>query len=83
MAGGRDGQDRGLLLNKGEIENLKGFLSIKGNAVVPLRIYFSEKNFAKILIGKAKGKKKFDKRQVIKEKDLDREAQREMKELVD
>lgn len=80
MAKGKDEQVRKLLLKKREILDLQIFLATRGNAVVPLKIYFNSNNFAKLLIGKAKGKKKHDKRQAIREKDLEREAQREIKE---
>lgn len=79
MVAGKDERERKLLLKKREINSLRTFLGTKGNAVVPLKIYFTNTGFAKLLIGKATGKKKYEKRQAIREKDLDREAQREMK----
>lgn len=61
--------DRKLLLNKKEINKIEKFLKVKGNTVVPLRIYISEKGWAKLEIATAKGKKLHDKRQDLKEKD--------------
>lgn len=81
MAAGRDERERKLLLNKREIVSLRTFLGVKGNTLIPLKIYFSDNGFAKLSIGKATGKKKHDKRQAIREKDLEREAQREMKDF--
>ena len=80
IAKGRDNQDRKLLLKKRELLGLQIFLATRGNAVVPVKIYFARSGFAKVLIGKAAGKKKHDKRQVIREKDLEREAQRQIKD---
>lgn len=64
-------QDRLLLLRKPEIKKLKSSL-LKGLTLVPIRIFFNERNFAKICIAVAKGKKVFDKRQKIKDRDSKR-----------
>lgn len=69
---------RKLLLSKREIKRLIGKTEEKGYTMIPLKIYFS-KGWAKAQIGLAKGKKKPDKRQAIKEKDLQREMERERK----
>jgi SsrA-binding protein len=69
---------RKLLLSKREIKRLMGKTEEKGYTMIPLKVYFS-KGWAKAQIGLAKGKKKPDKRQAIKEKDLQREMEREQK----
>ncbi|MDD2377220.1 MAG: SsrA-binding protein SmpB [Bacilli bacterium] len=69
---------RKLLLHKKEILKLDNKISTMGYTLVPLKLYF-KKNKAKILIGIAKGKKIYDKRQAIKEKDINREMQKEHK----
>ena len=63
---------RKLLLNKKEIYKLRVKVMIEGNALIPLKIFFS-KGKAKVLIGVCKGKKNYDKRESIKEKDIARE----------
>ncbi len=72
-------RDRKLLLEKREIKKITAKLKEKGYTLVPLRIYFNEKRFAKIEIGLAKGKKLHDKRESIKQKDVDREIKRFLK----
>ena len=69
-------RDRKLLLRKKEINKIEGKLKEKGYTLVPLRIFFSDKNLAKIEIGLAKGKKLHDKRESIKQKDVEREMKR-------
>ena len=64
---------RKLLLHKSEIKKLEKGISLEGMTLVPLKLYFV-KNKAKILLGLCKGKKTFDKRETIKERDLNREA---------
>ena len=71
--------DRKLLLNKKEIEKKKKYLKVKGNTVIPLKIFISEKGWAKMDIALAKGKKLHDKRQDLKEKDDKRAIDRAMK----
>jgi SsrA-binding protein len=71
-------RERKLLLRKREIKKLVNKLKDKGYTLVPLKIWFNEKGFAKIQIGLAKGKKLHDKRSSIKERD----AQRELKRFV-
>ncbi len=72
-------RDRKLLLQKKEIRKIEGKLKEKGYTLVPLRIYFNEKNLVKIEIGLAKGKKLHDKRETIKQKDVEREMKRYLK----
>ena len=72
-------QDRKLLLHKKEIRKIEGKLKEKGYTLVPLKIYFNEKNIVKIEIGLAKGKKLHDKRDTIRKKDVEREIKRYLK----
>lgn len=72
-------RDRKLLLHKKEISKIEAKLKEKGYTLVPLRIYFNEKNRLKIEIGLAKGKKLHDKRESIKQKDVEREMKRYLK----
>ncbi len=72
-------RDRKLLLNKKEIRKIESKLKEKGYTLIPLRIFFTEKNIAKLELGLAKGKKNFDKRESIKAKDMDREMKRFLK----
>jgi SsrA-binding protein len=69
---------RKLLLHKKEILKLDDKIKIKGYTVIPIKLYF-KKNKAKILIGIAKGKKTYDKRETIKERDINRNIQKELK----
>ncbi len=71
---------RKLLLNRREIKKLIGKLKEKGLALIPLKIYFKENGRAKIELGLAKGKKLYDKRAALKEKQSNREMQREMRQ---
>jgi SsrA-binding protein len=71
--------DRKLLLKKTEIQKIEKFLKIKGNTVVPLRVFLSDKGWAKLEIACAQGKKLHDKRQDLKEKDDKRDIDRAMK----
>ena len=69
---------RKLLLHKREILKLKDKLEIEGYTLVPLKIYFV-KNKAKVLIGVAKGKKNYNKKETIKERDIQREMEKSLK----
>ncbi len=66
---------RRLLLHKNEIKKLKERVEREGYSLVPLKAYLV-KNRVKVLLGIGKGKKLYDKRETIKERDLKREAQR-------
>ena len=70
-------RQRKLLLHRKEIKKLIGLIKRKGYTMIPLSLYFNKKNIAKVLLGIAKGKKKHDKRQVIKERDSERDKARE------
>ena len=69
---------RKLLLKRKEIDRLQGKLKEKGFVMVPLKLYF-KRHWVKVLLGLGKGKKQYDKRHTIKERDIKREMQREMK----
>ena len=69
---------RKLLLNKKEINKIKDKIDLEGNTLVPLKLYFKNGK-AKILIGIAKGKKNYDKRETIKERDIKREIAKDFK----
>lgn len=66
-------RSRKLLLHKNEILKLNNKVSQEGLTLIPLKLYF-KKNKVKILLGLCKGKKTYDKRETIKERDLKREA---------
>ncbi len=70
---------RKLLLHKKEIKKLIGKLKEKGLALIPLKIYFKSNGKAKVELGLARGKKQYDKRAALKEKQSDREVQRAMR----
>lgn len=70
---------RKLLLHREEIRKLTGRITQKGYTLIPLKIYFV-RGKAKALLGLAKGKKAFDKRETIKEKESKREVERTVKE---
>lgn len=72
-------RDRALLLQKREIKKLRVKGEEKGYTIVPLRIFINERGFAKIEIALAQGKKEFDKRDSLKDKDVKREMDRAMK----
>jgi len=69
---------RKLLLHKKEILKIKDKIEIKGYTLVPVKLYFN-KNRAKIMLGIGKGKKVFDKRETIKERDINRELKKNFK----
>lgn len=70
---------RKLLLHKKEILKLRDGLEKDGYTLIPLKLYF-KKDKAKILLGLAKGKKNYDKRETIKERDILRQSQKELKD---
>lgn len=70
---------RKLLLNRSEINKLRGKVEQKGYTLVPLKVYFKDA-LVKVQIGLCKGKELHDKRQAIKEKENDRNLRRVMKE---
>lgn len=70
-------RDRKLLLQKREINRLRARMKEKGYTLVPLRIFFNERNLLKLEIGLARGKKLYDKRETIKQREQDRALRRE------
>lgn len=70
---------RKLLMHKKEIIKINSKLETEGLTLVPLKLYF-KRNKVKILLGLAKGKKNYDKRESIKEKDMKRDLQKQLKE---
>lgn len=69
-------RDRRLLLRKPELKKLERRVTEKGLAIVPYKLYFSQRGFAKLEIALAQGKKAFDKRETIKERDSKRDLER-------
>ncbi len=69
-------RDRRLLLRKPELKKLERRVTEKGLTIVPYRLYFTERGFAKLEIALAQGKKAFDKRDSIKERDNKRDLDR-------
>lgn len=68
--------DRKLLLQKKEIRKLQTATKEKGLTIIPLKVFLNDKNLVKVEIGVAKGKKLFDKRETIKQRDNDREIKK-------
>jgi SsrA-binding protein len=72
-------RDRKLLLSKRELQKLERKLKESGNTIVPTRMFINERGLAKLEIALAKGKKVYDKRETLKQKDSQREMDRMMK----
>lgn len=71
-------RSRKLLLHKKEIKKLQQAVDVQGLTLVPLKLYFKE-NRLKVLLGVCRGKKNYDKRETIKNRDLDREVKKNLK----
>ena len=69
-------RERKLLLKKKELKKLKSKLEEKGLSIIPTRLFINERGLAKIEIAPGRGKKLYDKRESIKEKDLKRDMER-------
>ena len=69
-------RDRKLLLNRKELNKMLGKVNEKGNSIIPIRLFINENGKAKLEIALAKGKKVYDKRESIKEKDQKRDMDR-------
>ena len=65
-----------LLLNKREIKKILGLLTTKGFTAVPMEIFFNDKGLAKVKFGVGVGKKKYDKRESIKQREWSRKKER-------
>jgi len=66
-------RERKLLLNKQELRKLRREVERNGMTIVPLRLFITDKGWAKMEIALARGRKKYDKRQVLKERDIKRQ----------
>jgi len=73
-------RDRKLLLNKRELNKLESKMKEKGQAIIATKVFISDRGFAKVEIALAKGKKEYDKRDSIKEKDVKREIDKNLKQ---
>ena len=73
-------RSRKLLLHKRELNKLIGAVRKQGQTLIPLSLYFNPRGLAKIELGLARGKKTYDKRHSIKERDWQRDKQRLMRE---
>lgn len=69
-------RSRKLLLTRKELRKLKSKSEESGTTVIPVKLFFNDRNFAKLDIALAKGKKTFDKRESIKERDVERQTRR-------
>ena len=69
-----------MLLHRREINKIIGKIKLKGYSLVALSIYFNDKNKVKVLLGLAKGKKQYDKREALKEKDWKQQQARLIRE---
>ena len=72
-------RNRKLLVTKKEFNKISGSIKQGGFTIIPISLYFSDKGFAKLSCGIAKGKKKIDKREVIKQRDWNIKKQRLLK----
>jgi SsrA-binding protein len=72
-------RERKLLLQKRELKKLEAKMKEQGYTLIPLRIFFNDKGLAKIEIGLGKGKKLHDKRETIRNRDVEREMKRYLK----
>lgn len=73
-------RNRVLLIHKMELSKLVGKMQQRGFVILPLKIYYNARGYIKLEVGLGKHKKLHDKKQLLKEKDLDRAAKRELKE---
>jgi SsrA-binding protein len=71
-------RERKLLLKKNELAKIQKALKDVGTTIVPLKLFFSARGWAKLEIATAKGKKMHDKRAALKERDIDRDTKREI-----
>ena len=70
---------RKLLLHRNQIEKLEGKLTQKGLTLIPLKVYFNARCFVKIELALGKGKRLYDKREVLKRREIDLEMRRALK----
>lgn len=67
---------RKILLHKKEAQKLIGKIRVKGYSLIPTKIFFNRRNMVKVMLGLAKGKKLYDKRETLKKKDEQRRKER-------
>ena len=72
-------RDRKLLITKKEYNKISGAIKLGGQSIIPVSLYFNDKGIAKLSFGIGKGKKKYDKRETIKEKDWNLKKERILK----
>lgn len=72
-------RDRKLLLTKKELRKIEGAVRASGFTIVPTRLFINEKGLAKVVVAIARGKRKYDKRDSIRERDDRREMDRAFK----
>ena len=72
-------RSRKLLLHRKEIAKIAGAISRKGLTIIPLKIYFSGRGYVKLELGLARHKKKTDKKRELRERDIKRETDREIR----
>ena len=72
-------RDRKLLLNKKELQKLEKKIKESGLAIIPLKMFITDRGFCKLEIGLGRGKKHYDKRESLKQKDAKRDIDRAMK----
>ncbi len=73
-------RERKLLVSKKEFSKIIGAINREGFSIIPILLFFSDKGHVKLTIGLGKGKKKYDKRQTIKEKDWNLKKERILKD---
>tara|TARA_B100000902_G_C27315479_1_gene921034 strand:- start:3631 stop:4077 length:447 start_codon:yes stop_codon:yes gene_type:complete len=71
-------RDRKLLLNKKEINQIKKKVTEKNLSLIPIRLFVNQRGYAKIEIGLGKGKREFDKREDIKQRDISRKIREDL-----
>ncbi len=74
-------RSRRLLLHRSEIEELTRQVDQRGLTLIPLRLYLTERGLAKVEIAVARGRRQYDKRQVIAKRDADREMERALRQI--
>ena len=72
-------RNRKLLLHKKEIKKIRQAIEVQGLTLIPLKLYFKN-NILKVLLGVCRGKKNYDKRESMKERDINREVQKNLKQ---
>ena len=65
---------RKILLHKREIKKLYGIVTQRGNTIIPLKVYFNDRGFAKVTVGVCKRKRQFDKKEKILKKEIERKV---------